>query len=92
MSAANTPENPDKTHFLRARKEAGYILGAWFLFLVWTIGYAAWYGYDVDIDSMNLVFGIPDWVFWGVFLPWGAATAYSIWFGLCYMKDDGSHE
>ncbi len=35
---------------------------------------------------------MPDWVFWGVLAPWAAATAFSVWFGLFYMKDDALDE
>lgn len=74
--------------YLHARKEAGYILLAFFVSLVWTVGYSAIAGYDVPIEQMTLVWGMPSWIVWGVMLPWFAATMFSVWFGLFYMKDD----
>ena len=48
---------------------------------------AAW-GYDRPAESIRYILGIPDWIFWGVLLPWAAATAFTGWFALRYMKDE----
>ncbi len=74
--------------YLHARKEAAYILLAFFVSLVWTVGYSAIAGYNVPVEQMTLVWGMPSWIVWGVMLPWFAATVFSVWFGLYYMKDD----
>lgn len=74
--------------YLNARREAWWILLAWAVCLVWTVGYCALFGYEIDVATMNLVLGMPSWVFWGVFIPWMTATGFSIWFGLAYMRDD----
>ena len=74
--------------FLRARREAAWILLAWAACLVWTVGYSAWAGYAVPPEAVTLTFGMPSWVFWGVAFPWVAATAFSVWFGLRYLADD----
>lgn len=74
--------------YLHARREALYILLAWLISLVWTVGYSAIDGYDVPIEQMTLVLGMPSWIVWGVMTPWGAATLFSVWFSLYYMKDD----
>jgi hypothetical protein len=35
-----------------------------------------------------MIMGIPTWLFWGIFMPWLAADAFTIWFCFFYMKDD----
>ena len=36
----------------------------------------------------ELVWGMPSWVFWGLFVPWIAQILATWWFALCWMKDD----
>ena len=78
--------------YLHARHEAKWILIAWAVCLVWTVGYSGLFGYEVDPSNMRLVLGVPSWVFFGVFVPWATATGFSVWFGLSYMQDDPLHE
>lgn len=74
--------------FINSKREAWWILAAWGVSLVWTVGYCAVFGYEIDVSQLTLVLGMPSWVFWGVFVPWMTATAFSVWFGLVYMRDD----
>lgn len=74
--------------FLNARREAVIILIAWAVCLIWAVGFSALAGYDVDSDQVSIILGIPDWVFWGVLVPWIAATVFSVWFSLVYIADD----
>ena len=70
---------------VRARREAIQILAAWFVCLVWTIGYCALAGYGEG--PVTLVAGLPRWALVGVILPWVAATAFSVWFALRCMRE-----
>ena len=74
--------------YLHAKKEAQIILWAWFVCLIWTVGYCAVFGYGIETDELKLFAGVPSWVFWGVVVPWIVATVFSVWFGLFFMKDD----
>ena len=74
--------------YLHSKREALWIICAWLVCLVWTVGYSALFGYGLEGTEVKLVMGIPSWVFWGVFVPWLSATVFSIWFGLVYMRDD----
>ncbi len=80
-------KQPYDARFLRARKEAWMIIIAWLVCLVWTIGYTSVTGYNIDGTSVALVFGMPSWIVWGVFVPWLAATVFSIGFALFYMSE-----
>ena len=83
--SSNTPFDPV---FLNARREAWLILMAWAVCLIWTVGYSAVAGYGVPSEEVSIVLGMPGWVFWGVLVPWIAATLFSVWFGLSYIADD----
>ena len=40
------------------------------------------------MEQIGLVLGFPDWVFWGVVVPWGVCLTYSVWFCFVTMADD----
>ena len=40
----------------------------------------------------QLIFGIPSWVLFGVFLPWVIFTAIHTWYSLVFMKDDDEEQ
>lgn len=76
--------------FLNARREAIIITIIWVVAFLWTILYCAFTGYqeNVDPENLDLVMGIPSWIFWGVGAPWLVADLFTLWFALIYMKDD----
>ena len=88
MSSAPTENEEFDPLYVNAKREAWWILAAFLVCLVWTVGYSALFGYEIDASELTLVMGMPSWVFWGIFVPWMGATVFSVWFGLVYMKDD----
>jgi len=94
MSTAS-PDNASRTAnfdttYLNARREAFYILIVWIVAFSWTILYCHFNGYqeNVDPENLNLVLGIPSWVFWGIAAPWFFADIFTLWYALSYIKDD----
>jgi len=71
--------------FRQARREALHILVLSGICMVWTIGYCAIFAYGAQ--NVQLLWGIPQWVIFGVALPWLTATVYSLWFALFHMKE-----
>jgi hypothetical protein len=71
-----------------ARREARVILVVWALALVWCVSVSYFLGYGRDPDTVTLILGIPDWVFWSVIVPWGFALLFSVWFCFRFMADD----
>lgn len=39
-------------------------------------------------ERIKFVLGFPDWIFWGVALPWWVCTAFSLWFGAFIVRDE----
>ena len=78
----------DQRLLRNARREGLLIMGVWVLALVWSVGVAFYAGYDRDPEDIGLILGIPDWVFWSVFFPWGLCLIFSTWFCFRYMADD----
>lgn len=71
-----------------ARREAILSLSVWAVAASYSIGYCALYGYDREPESLTFVLWFPDWIFWGVIVPWFACAAVSVWFAMFYMRDD----
>ena len=71
-----------------ARREALGALGIWLAATVYTIGYCCTFGYGRKRESLTFVFGFPDWVFWGIVLPWGVCTIVSTLFAFYFMTDE----
>jgi hypothetical protein len=63
-------------------------MAIWALALLWsTLG--SWLmGYDRDGKEVPLVFGMPDWIFWNVLVPWVACFLFALWFCFFCMADD----
>jgi hypothetical protein len=71
-----------------ARREALIVGGVWLTAMTYTVGYCAAFGYGPDTRELKLVWGFPDWVFWGIVTPWVACVVFGIWFAYAYMSDD----
>ena len=73
-----------------ARREAIVIFCLWVTALLWVVPYCYFNGYggNVDPSTISMIMGIPTWLFWGIFVPWLAADAFTIWFCFFYMMDD----
>jgi len=73
------------SEFRQARREALHIVILSGICMLWTIGYCGIFAYDTV--AVTLLGGIPQWVIFGVALPWLSATVYSLWFALVHMKE-----
>lgn len=89
---SNAPTKPVEYDpvFLNSRREAIIIFCLWVAALLWSVPvcYFMGYGRPVDPENFSTVFGIPAWLFWGIFTPWAVADVFTIWFCFFYMKDD----
>ena len=82
---ARAPEDP----LVRsARREAAVVLLIWAVALIYSVGYCWLFGYHRAPSELTFVWGIPDWVMWGVFAPWLACYLVSLWFSYGFMTDD----
>ena len=94
MPTKNTP--PSDSLFRSSLRELKWIIVIWLANFIWVIGYCWLFGYSPD-QPIALTLGIPSWAFWGIFAPWGLATAVSCGFALTQMQDhplnlDGTDE
>ena len=71
-----------------ARREASIALGMWVVATLYTLSYCYLHGYNRSIDSLTFVLWFPDWVFWGIVVPWGVCILASIVFAFRIMGDE----
>lgn len=71
-----------------ARREAVGALLIWLLVTAYSVCYCCAYGYNRDPQTLTFILGFPDWIFWGIVIPWGASTVISGVFAFCFMKDE----
>jgi len=71
-----------------AKREAMVALGIWLAATIYSLAYCFKYGYGRDPESLTYVLGFPDWVFWGLVMPWGACTVVASLFAFCFMIDE----
>jgi hypothetical protein len=82
------PHNTEDPVLTSSRREAKLVLAIWLVACVSTIGICYRLGYGRDAATLTFVLGFPDWIFWGIVVPWSVCT------GLCFVvprfviKDD----
>lgn len=89
--------------FRNARREARVVMIVWALALVWSVGVCYLRGYEHTADSwavqvglasvqhaqdMGTFFGMPDWVWLGIVLPWLLCSAFTAGFCVGMADDD----
>lgn len=70
-----------------ARREALVVLLIFLGAMIYTVTYCYLNGYDRRPETLTFVLGFPDWVLWGIVVPWGVCLLLSFWFGHTFMRD-----
>ena len=71
-----------------ARREAVMALGMWLVAMLYTVTYCYLRGYGRSVESLTFVLWFPDWVFWGIVVPWLICTLVSVVFALRIMGNE----
>jgi hypothetical protein len=88
MTDASTPAKSDIDPLVHSSlREALIVSSIWFAAMVWSITVCWTMGYGRTKDELKLVFGFPDWIFWGIVVPWLTCTIVSWIFGAWFVRD-----
>jgi hypothetical protein len=79
---------PEDPVLVSSRREALLVFAIWALACAWSVGYSYRFGYGRDADTLTYVLGFPDWVFFGVVLPWTICTGLCFVIGYFVIRDD----
>ena len=82
------PPPTDDPVLRSAKREAVVVFAAWLGAMTYTVTYCYLNGYNRPTESLTFVLGFPDWVFWGIVVPWSVCVVFSFWFGTTFMKDE----
>lgn len=82
---ANDREDPVLTS---ARREAIIVFATWVIAMAYTVIYCYGHAYGRMAEDLKYVYGFPDWVFWGIVVPWGLCIAFSWIFASIWMRDE----
>jgi len=88
MTTPPKPPNKEQQLLRHARREGLLVMAVWTACLIWSMTAGYFMGYRRSPAEMSLIFGIPDWIFWSVVLPWALCLAFSVWFCFAFMADD----
>lgn len=70
-----------------ARREAVTALVIWLGAMTYTVGYCWRYAYGRAAEDVTLIYGVPDWVLWGIAAPWAVCVVICWWFAYRFMSD-----
>lgn len=85
-------ERTDDPLLRSARSEAVWVLIIGCCAAAYSLGFCFWFGYGRAGGDLQFVLGFPDWVFWGIIVPWCICLVLSLWFALFFMTDDELNE
>jgi Protein of unknown function (DUF997) len=71
-----------------ARREAILIFAVWLAAMIYTVTCCYLMGYNRSAESLKFVLGFPDWVFWGILVPWTICVLVSFYIGAAFMRDE----
>ena len=71
-----------------SRREALLVFLIWLLAASYSISVCYVWGYGRDAATLTYVLGFPDWVFWGVIVPWTVCTAICFLMAYYVIADD----
>jgi hypothetical protein len=90
MTVQKSDYHPD---YLQAMRELKVLLILFALAFGWSIAISYGMGYSPGNPSepegqVATTWGIPNWVFWGVLVPWLVVDVLAVWYCFVFMKAD----
>lgn len=70
-----------------ARREAWVGLSVWLAAMSYSLACCYFFGYRRDPATLQLIYGVPEWVLWGVVAPWTVCTIVAALFAFVFVAD-----
>ncbi len=83
----SVPANSEDPLLRSSRREMWIATALWLSAMIATLTISLNWGYGRDPATLTYVLGFPDWIFWGVIVPWAASTVLASIFSLGFMQD-----
>jgi hypothetical protein len=82
------PQSAEDPVLVSSRREALVVFLIWVSAMAYTLFYCEGHAYGRKAEDIRYIFGCPDWVVWGVALPWGVCVVLSWIFASVFMRDE----
>jgi hypothetical protein len=82
------PKRAEDPVLIGARREALIVLATWAIAMTYCLVYCGRHAYGRPIEDLKYIYGFPDWVFWGIIVPWVACILFSWIFASIWMRDE----
>lgn len=69
------------------RREALIVTGFWLTALICSLTTSYRLGYNRPVSELKLIWGFPEWAFWGVLVPWVVCAVAAWVFGVLFIHD-----
>ena len=70
-----------------ARREAWVGLAVWLAAMSYSLACCYFFGYRRDPAALQLIYGVPEWVLWGIVAPWTVCTIIAGLFAFVFVAD-----
>jgi hypothetical protein len=71
-----------------SRREAFITVGIWAVACIYSLTVCYRYGYERDAATLTYILGFPDWIFWGVIVPWTVCTGACFVMAYAVIRDE----
>jgi hypothetical protein len=80
---------PDEDPLVRSSRREAIVIGLiWLAALCYSVGYCYLNGYHRDPRTLTFLWGVPDWCFWGIVVPWAFCVALSWLLARLLMRNE----
>jgi len=84
---STSPEPQVDQVYRHSLRESLVAVSAWLVCGVYSVTYCFLNGHGRKPDEIEVTWGIPNWVLFGVFLPWVLCNVFAWWYCFCFVKD-----
>jgi Protein of unknown function (DUF997) len=81
-------ETQEDPVYKRCRREALVALALWIAAGFYSVTTCYLLGYPKKAEDLKLVWGMPNWVVWGILVPWVAFIFITAWYSLVFIRND----
>lgn len=81
--------SPNEDPVVRSSRREAIVIGLiWLAALTFSVTYCSVHGYQRAPETLTLVWGVPDWCFWGIVVPWALCVGLSWLLAHFFMRDE----
>lgn len=84
----NAPRVDKKSNYALCLKEFKFAFTTTMLYILISCAICYVLGYNKPAEEINIIWGLPAWVLFGIVIPWVAMVKLTVYYGFFVMKGD----